>query len=104
MMTQEEKERPITRTSRAWLLQRGLRQGHQWQRLPCLQTGLELDGRSTSLNTINQSKQEIIMAILKNEPLFSFTEGNYAKPHHIIVSGSDEEIGYESSFPRKRKI
>jgi hypothetical protein len=43
------------------------------------------------------------MAILKNEPLFSFKEGNYAKPHHIIVSGSDEEIGYELASLAKEK-
>ena len=43
------------------------------------------------------------MAILKNEPLFPFTEGNYAKPHHIIVSGSDEEIGYELASLAKEK-
>jgi len=35
------------------------------------------------------------MAILKNEPCFPFKEGNYAKPRHILVSGSDEEIGYD---------
>ena len=35
------------------------------------------------------------MAILKNEPLFSFEEGNYCKPRHIIVQGSYEEIGYD---------
>ena len=34
------------------------------------------------------------MAILKNEPVFPFTEGNYAKPHHIIVSGIDHSPGY----------
>ena len=43
------------------------------------------------------------MAILKNEPLFPFTEGNYAKPHHIIVSGSDEEIGYDLASLAKEK-
>jgi hypothetical protein len=37
------------------------------------------------------------MAIRKNEPLFPFTEGNYAKPHHIIVSNSDEEIENEAT-------
>ena len=35
------------------------------------------------------------MSIIKNEPVFPFAEGNYAKPHHIIVSGSEEEIGYD---------
>jgi hypothetical protein len=44
------------------------------------------------------------MAILKNEPLFSFKEGDYAKPHHIIVSGSDEEIGYELASLAKVKF
>ena len=43
------------------------------------------------------------MAILKNEPLFSFKEGDYAKPQHIIVSGSDEEIGYELASLAKEK-
>ena len=43
------------------------------------------------------------MAILKNEPLFSFKEGDYAKPHHIIVSGSDEEIGFDLVRPRVRR-
>ena len=43
------------------------------------------------------------MTILKNEPLFPFTEGNYAKPHHIIMAGSDEEIGYELATLAKEK-
>jgi len=43
------------------------------------------------------------MAILKNEPLFPFTEGNYAKPNHIIIAGSDEEIGYELASLAKEK-
>ena len=43
------------------------------------------------------------MAILKNEPIFPFTEGNYAKPHHIIIAGSDEEIGYELASLAKEK-
>ena len=43
------------------------------------------------------------MAILKNEPLFPFTEGNHAKPHHMIDSGSDEEIGYDLASLAKEK-
>lgn len=43
------------------------------------------------------------MAILKNEPLIPFEEGNYSKPHHIIVSGSDEEIGYNLASLAKEK-
>lgn len=35
------------------------------------------------------------MAILKNEPLYPFKEDTYCKPHHIIVEGSYEEIGYD---------
>ena len=35
------------------------------------------------------------MAILKNEPIYPFKEGNYTKPVHIIVQGSYEEIGYD---------
>jgi hypothetical protein len=37
----------------------------------------------------------LTMAILKNEPLFSFEERNYSKPRHIVVEGSYEEIGYD---------
>ena len=43
------------------------------------------------------------MAILKNEPIYPFTEGNYARPHHIIIAGSDEEIGYELASLAKEK-
>ena len=43
------------------------------------------------------------MAILKNEPLFAFKEGDYAKPHHVIVAGSDEEIGYDLGCLAKEK-
>ncbi len=43
------------------------------------------------------------MAILKNEPYFPFKDGDYAKPHHIIVSGSDEEIGYDLACLAKEK-
>lgn len=43
------------------------------------------------------------MAILKNGPLFPFEDGNYSKPHHIIVSGSDEEIGYNLASLAKEK-
>jgi len=35
------------------------------------------------------------MAILKNEPVFEFKDGDYCKPRHIIVEGSYEEIGYD---------
>ena len=35
------------------------------------------------------------MAILKNEPIYPFREGDYTKPVHIIVEGSYEEIGYD---------
>ncbi len=35
------------------------------------------------------------MAILKNEPIYPFKEGDYTKPVHIIVQGSYEEIGYD---------
>ncbi|MBE5159995.1 linear amide C-N hydrolase [Vibrio parahaemolyticus] len=35
------------------------------------------------------------MAILKNEPLYSFSKDTYCKPRHIIVEGSYEEIGYD---------
>jgi len=35
------------------------------------------------------------MTILKNEPLFQFKEGDYAKPRHLIIEGTDEEIGYD---------
>ena len=35
------------------------------------------------------------MAILKNEPVYNFKDGDYAKPHHIIVKGSWKEIGFD---------
>jgi hypothetical protein len=35
------------------------------------------------------------MSILKNEPIFPFAEGDYTKPHHIIVEGTNEEIGFD---------
>ena len=35
------------------------------------------------------------MAIIKNKPLFEFKEGDWAKPRHIIIEGTDEEIGYD---------
>ena len=35
------------------------------------------------------------MAILKNEPVFNFEDGDYCKPHHIIVKGSWKEIGFD---------
>ena len=43
------------------------------------------------------------MAILKNERLFPFKKGDYAKPHRIVVSGSDEEIGYDLACLAKEK-
>ncbi len=43
------------------------------------------------------------MAILKNELLFPFKKRDYAKPHHIVVSGSDEEIGYDLACLAKEK-
>ena len=35
------------------------------------------------------------MSILKNDPIYEFKEGDYTKPHHIIVAGSYEEIGFD---------
>ena len=35
------------------------------------------------------------MAILKNEPVYDFKDGDYCKPHHIIVKGSWKEIGFD---------
>ena len=35
------------------------------------------------------------MAILKNEPVFNFKDGDYCKPHHVVVKGSWEEIGFD---------
>ena len=35
------------------------------------------------------------MSILKNDPDFEFKESDYTKPHHIIVAGSYDEIGFE---------
>jgi|LGVF01.1.fsa_nt_gb hypothetical protein len=32
------------------------------------------------------------MSILKNEPIYPFKEGDYTKPRHIIVEGTNEEI------------
>ena len=34
------------------------------------------------------------MSILKNEPIYPFKEGDYTKPCHIIVEGTNEEIGF----------
>jgi len=34
------------------------------------------------------------MSILKNEPIYPFKEGDYTKPSHIIVEGTNEEIGF----------
>ena len=35
------------------------------------------------------------MSILKNEPIYPFNEGDYSKPRHIIVEGTNEEIGFD---------
>lgn len=35
------------------------------------------------------------MTIIKNEPVYPFEKGNYCKPHHIVVKGSWEEIGFD---------
>ena len=35
------------------------------------------------------------MAILKNEPVYNFKDGDYCKPHHIVVKGSWKEIGFD---------
>lgn len=35
------------------------------------------------------------MSILKNEPIFPFKEGDYAQPRHLIVKGTNEEIGFD---------
>ena len=34
------------------------------------------------------------MSILKNSPVFELKQGDYSKPVHIIVAGSQEEIGF----------
>ena len=34
------------------------------------------------------------MTIVKNKPLYPFNQGMYCRTHHIIVEGSNEEIGY----------
>ena len=60
--------------------------------------------KQSSLNNFKITLKQKIMAILKNEPIYPFTEGNYAKPHHIIIAGSEEEIGYELAIARQRKI
>jgi len=35
------------------------------------------------------------MTILKNEPIFPFKENDYTKPRHIVVKGTNEEIGFD---------
>ena len=35
------------------------------------------------------------MSILKNEPIYPFQDGDYSKPRHIIVEGTNEEIGFD---------
>jgi len=35
------------------------------------------------------------MTILKNVQIYPFKEDDYTKPHHIVVEGSSEEIGYD---------
>lgn len=35
------------------------------------------------------------MTIVKNEPIFTFQDGDYTRPRHIVVEGSHEEIGYD---------
>ncbi len=35
------------------------------------------------------------MSILKNEPVYPFQDGDYSKPRHIIVKGTNEEIGFD---------
>lgn len=35
------------------------------------------------------------MTIKKNEPVFTFKEGDYSKPRNIIVEGTNEEIGFD---------
>jgi len=35
------------------------------------------------------------MTILKNELVYPLKEGDYCKPHHIIVEGTNEEIGFD---------
>ena len=44
------------------------------------------------------------MAILKNEPVFDFKDGNYSKPRHIIVKGSYEEIGFAQRIQFAAKL
>lgn len=34
------------------------------------------------------------MSILKNEPIYPFKEDDYTKSRHIIVEGTNEEIGF----------
>jgi len=43
------------------------------------------------------------MAILKNEPLFPFKDGDFSKPYHIVVTGSEEEIGYDLACLAKER-
>ena len=35
------------------------------------------------------------MSITRNEPIYPFTEEDYSKPRHIVVEGSNEEIGFD---------
>ncbi len=42
------------------------------------------------------------MSIIKNEPIYPFNEGDYTHPHHIIVQGSYEEIGFDLATLAKK--
>ena len=44
------------------------------------------------------------MAILKNEPVFNFEDGDYCKPHHIIVEGKLERDRIRSRDHREERL
>ncbi len=42
------------------------------------------------------------MSILKNEPVYPFEDGDYSRPHHIIVEGTYQEIGFDLATLAKK--
>jgi hypothetical protein len=43
------------------------------------------------------------MSILKNEPIYAFKDDDYMKPRHIIVAGTNEEIGFDLATLAKQE-
>jgi len=52
-------------------------------------------GFTVVLLSVASSLQVAIMVIVKNEPVFAASSEDYSKPRHIIVKGSNEEIGFD---------